>query len=277
MRRWSVAAVLALGIVLVGAACGTGSEPKAAGRSSKVSTAALLAAAPGKAAEAGGARFEMTMTVPTGKDDAVVRASGIVDLRRGDMQMSMNMRDFAPALPSADVEMRMVDGVIYMNFGDLADRMGLGDTPWLKLDPAAFGVPDSAMRQQQNPADLLQTLRGIGDVEAVGSATVRGVDTTEYRGTVDLRKALDGLGPDVTDAMKRQLGQLGVASMPVRVWVDGDGLPRREEIELSAGGQTVSARIDFFDYGADVSVQTPPADQIGELTDLLGSGTANAA
>jgi hypothetical protein len=128
MRRSLVAGVV---LVVALGACGSGSAGTAkSSKSSKVSTA-VLADVPTRAAAAGSARFAMTFDLPAGTPGTMT-ASGVVDFDSNDMQMTMDMSDLTPSAPDVSYEVRMVDGVVYMNLGALAS-MGLpaGTKPWI--------------------------------------------------------------------------------------------------------------------------------------------------
>jgi hypothetical protein len=61
--------------------------------------------------------------------------------------------------------------------------------------------------------------------------------------------------------------------VPVDVWIGkDDGLVRRLQIsyDLTESGRSVSTQLtlDLSDWGTDVSVQAPPADQVFDATDL---------
>ena len=100
---------------------------------------------------------------------------------------------------------------------------------------------------------------------------------------MDCRKALDAGVDDLelTAAEREQarkgmqwmLEQLGSDSVPVVVFVDDDGLLRRMTMDFAMkveGEQmSMSMRIDYFDFGADVDVQAPPARDVTDATDLL--------
>ena len=47
------------------------------------------------------------------------------------------------------------------------------------------------------------------------------------------------------------------------VRIDGDGLLRRYSMEIAEDtGGSASFVFDLFDYGADISIEAPPADEI---------------
>jgi hypothetical protein len=64
-------------------------------------------------------------------------------------------------------------------------------------------------------------------------------------------------------------GLLG-SEMPVDVWIDDDGLLRRMSMDMSVAGQTAHLQMEIWDYGVDVNVEAPPADQVGDMGSMLG-------
>ena len=83
---------------------------------------------------------------------------------------------------------------------------------------------------------------------------------------------LDELGIDKQtliqqlDAMRESVG----SDLPVDVWIDGDGLLRRLRMDLPFEGQHMSMVMDLDEYGVDVAVEAPPADQVTDLSSALG-------
>jgi len=83
--------------------------------------------------------------------------------------------------------------------------------------------------------------------------------------------------PGLRDAMKQFAGLFG--TIPADVWIDADGLMRRERIEIdfgkvlrglgAPGSQTddsvITEMLDFYDFGAPVHVEAPPADQVSQF------------
>jgi hypothetical protein len=138
----------------------------------------------------------------------------------------------------------------------------IGDTMYVTGD--AFGVQvgkrwvklsldeDDTIRDF-SPEKLLGMLREASlETERVGEEDVRGEPTVRYRLTVNCEQA--------------DVGCSGTAA-PVDVWIDDDGLVRR--IQLEDNGDP--ATIEFFDFGAEVDIEPPPADQVTDES-FLGTG-----
>lgn len=275
MRRSFVA-----GLVLVVALGACGSEVKSA---SKVSTVALVAGAADAAAEAKTARIEGYVLLRTDTKDVSVPVKGEMDTAKGAMSMRM---DAAAMIPGAegDIELRMVDGAMYMGFGDLlADAPGapraIRERPWVEVE-----IPEGASSAgTQNFADQLAALRGAGDVQQEGHDEIRGVETTKYHAEIDVQRALDRVASSDRDTVQKALGMFG-DSLPMDVWIDDDGLPRRiaMKVHMTTDGHsiTVDERMDFYDFGTDVSVEAPPPSEVMSMVEfqaLAGGSKRNTA
>jgi hypothetical protein len=83
---------------------------------------------------------------------------------------------------------------------------------------------------QQGPAQSLSILQNASSsgVQTVGTATLFGVNTTEYRTTVDLNKLASASGkPALAPAIQNLESKYHVSSIPVEVWLDSQQRLRR--------------------------------------------------
>lgn len=141
-----------------------------------------------------------------------------------------------------------------------------------------------------NPGQELSELAGVsGTVSEVGTATVAGVPTTEYRATVNLDKLANQeqatAGKKAAQAIRKQAKQLGTSTLPVEVWVASNNLVRRIRVQTpvptgtsgsgtsssgtgTAGG-TATATVTFTSFGEPVHITTPPASQTDNITNLV--------
>ncbi len=256
-RSWMVS----IAVVFALAACGNGTKVA----TSKVSTLEVVAAAPAAAVAQKTARLEGEMKMSTPDGDVTISMSGAADFVTNRVALSMDMSDVPGLGGNGTFEMRLVDGTMYMNMGGLAGALP-GGKQWIATDLRDFGGSESQLTGQ-NPADMLANLRGAGDVQDLGTATVNGVETHHYRAEVDLAKAMDKVAPKYRDQAKRSIKLLGT-TFPMDVWIDNDGLPRRMGLELHVRKIDMRERVDFTDYGEPVDVQAPPADQTMSLDAL---------
>lgn len=131
--------------------------------------------------------------------------------------------------------------------GPWAAGGGIGVDQWVKTT----GDDEDDSLQNFSPEHIVSILRrASSETERVGEEDVRDTPTVRYRLTVDCGRALlecDG-------------------EAPVEVWIDEDGLVRRIEFDDDSGTGT----FEFFDFGADVDIEPPPADEVVD-EELLGS------
>jgi hypothetical protein len=165
--------------------------------------------------------------------------------------------------------MLLDDTVLYMRFPVLAG--GGSGKPWLKMDlenlSRQAGTPLEQFGQlsQGDPTQTLKYLRAAGDFEALGSDRVRGIETTHYKGTIDLRKVLGEVDGPQQEQLERLLDQSGVSTVPAEAWIDGEGYLRK----LTALGLTM----ELYDFGAPVALDLPSEDEVTDLTELAGTGS----
>ncbi len=264
-------AALALGTALTVAGC-SGDGGSATSASPKTSTTVSSAAGGGTAENAAltadtfatrladaqktesSAQVSMTMSAAGQK----ITADATVDLSGETVAMDETV-NIPGMMPKATV--RAVDGMVYMNLGELSKNK------WIEIDPSDTSDPLASqftgMLDGADPTKQLEGLKGaITSLEKSGSPEkVDGVDAQKYVLTVDTSK-LGG-------ALKSQVGAAG-ASLPKTItytyWVDGDDLMRK--IEADVAGAKVE--MHFSHWGEPVTITAPPKGDIlsGGLEDL---------
>ena len=60
----------------------------------------------------------------------------------------------------------------------------------------------------------------------MGKEDVRGVETTHYKGTIDLEEAVANAPAEQREQLERLLEQSSVTDLPAEAWIDGDGYLR---------------------------------------------------
>jgi hypothetical protein len=109
-------------------------------------------------------------------------------------------------------------------------------------------------------------------------------DARERRATVDIRKYPETVEPDRREAAQRTVDFLikawGSPTHRVHVWIDGDGLIRREQLNYSfvESGEKAHARLvlDFLDVGTPQDIALPDDDEVvdisEEIAEQIGDG-----
>lgn len=287
MRR-SLAPVLLAALAVI-AGCGGGGD--SAGESSGGGTPLqAVAAAATKTGQEGSSRVSFVVSLSgVGSQQATIKGDGVFDSARHVGQMQMDLSDLGNAaggmqLGKAEVIFDRL--VVYMKFPFLA-QMQPNMKPWLKLDLAQIGnqqgfdLGQLTQLNQGDPTQALAYLRAASsDTKKVGEEDVRGTHTTRYHMTVDLKKVAATAPPAQRKQIQASIDQLveksGIRHVPADVWIDDEGLVRRiqlvyENFRFAAGQQgTMALTQELYDFGVDVKVSPPPADQITDLSTLLG-------
>ena len=275
-RRAAAIATLSL-ITLAACGGGGGTASKSAApaeASSTTSTTAaptpldLVLASSDKVADISTMAFTMTFGMPDGS----FSADGVMDMNGPRMRMTMDMASLIPPAErkaGTKVQMVLTDQAMYMQYPGIAAETG--GKRWLRVDLATLGQdnPLAPMIEQMREADPGQNvafLEGAQDVTTAGTEDVRGVSTTHYKFTIDMRKASAAAPENYRKFIDEALAQLGSSPLlPGDVWLDADGLPRRMSFEMSmapepgAAPMKVTVSMDIFDFGLPGSI-TPPAD-----------------
>jgi hypothetical protein len=292
------------------AGCGGGGEDGGAPAltTGGESAGSILAAAASETADSGSSRVDLTFSaeLPSelAQEPVTFTGQGAFDYasREGELTYDFSELFASLGLPRADepVEAIFQGDVFYMKFPLLSASLPEG-RPWLKLDLKALGEqPGVNLAQLQqlsqgDPSRALDYLRATGGtVEEVGSEQIRGVETTHYRGTIQLDKLADQVPAEQREQVRAAVQQLteqtGMTEIPTDVWVGEDGLIRRMTLnyraKVTAPGsdpQEVASTVtmEFHDFGAQVDVQPPRADEVTDVAELTapssgsGSGTGS--
>jgi hypothetical protein len=182
---------------------------------------------------------------------------------------------------SGKVEAVMTDGALYMNIAALDSKVqdALHGKTWVKIDAKDLGT--GSQLQQSDPSSALDGLRGISsDAREVGHATVRGVDTVHYRGTLDVEKAV-AKAPEASRARVRSALSQFDDGARLDVWIDSNGLPRRYSLSADIVKDSQRASLvesfDIYDYGVQVNVKVPPASDTVSYSELQAAQQAGRA
>jgi hypothetical protein len=211
----------------------------------------------------------------------------------GSIDLAMNLGNIpqvVQALGTSTLKIsELIDGTtLYLKFpAQLTSKLpSFGSKPWVKIDLAkaasSAGIPGIGSLidnpASSDPSQFLSYLHAAGTVTKVGSATVNGVQTTQYHAVIDLDKV-----PSSEPAASRSQAQAAIAGLekatnlhriPVDVWIDGQNLVRRIRMNFreTTSGQTVGVGItvDILDYGAQPPPAIPPPSQVTDASSLAG-------
>ena len=169
--------------------------------------------------------------------------------------------------------------------------------------PVPGGTPVGGACQLPNDNTFL--IEHVTGAEIVGQDNLDGLAVSHVRFTVDAvalaAEAVASFGDDSGAGGAVPFGgDFGPDELIFDVWIDGDGLIRRlsldlgavmeelmgdsDETESDSFGDAFASLFDitnvisYYDYGADITIEAPPADEIvGDFGDLMGSDFGEAS
>lgn len=222
------------------------------------------------------ARERNTMAVDLGALRKVLLASG--DATAADLD-----RFFG----NGRIEVVQDQRTIYLKMPFLAQQVQAA-TPWVGATAPVGGSSSSlgglgtlgafgglaGLGSAGSPADYFEQIKAVDPtVRESGKETVRGVETTRYSGSFDMRKLLSAqLTPEQATQLNAAMPLIDAFRIPYDVWIGEDGLPRRISTRIdfgslgstSGGGAApgMTFTYELFDYGAPGEIAIPPASEV---------------
>jgi hypothetical protein len=247
--------------------------------------------------EAGTLHETLTMSISAAGQSFSFSGEADVDNEHQRIDMTMDL-----GMLGGEMQMVMDEGVVYLRSPVFSDV----GTVWVsmdpaRLDPAAAGQLGGFGTGTTDPSAFVGLFAGVFDVRAKGEQELKGVSTTHYVGTIDLKKVLEGFsdigGKDVDAATKEQLAQaveqfesLGIGQrLPFEIWIDEEGLPRKQRVTMDFGdlvpgaeGASMDMTIELSDFGEPVDIEIPRRSEVTDVTETLagagaGMGTGSGA
>jgi hypothetical protein len=238
--------LLLVGVVSVGlgiAACGGEEEID------------VVAAAAGQSAAAGPVKvrvtqsFDLPVEVPAGMDTGM-DMNGVVDGDRSRWRTTLSEGD-----KDFTMEQITLGKVTYMRPPDIAEAQLPKGKKWIRMEMP--DLPDELEKQTSlgflwpmgnfDPVRFVEELRNSKDIEEAGDDEIDGRSTRRFRGRVDF----------------------GGERYPMQVWIDEQGLPRRQEVDMSfpEGKGKMVYRTDFLEYGVPGDFEPPPEGEVLDAED----------
>jgi hypothetical protein len=248
-----------------------------------------VAQAADRTVAAGGARIEGGGKFRGGGIEVPMTIDGACDFDDRRTSLSLDVPPNAALRPHEAAEagfpMELVldaGETVYYASADMRRKLPPGKD-WAKVDLGELDDETGLAFQQlnrydeTNPVEWLRLLRTSGDARRVGAERVNGVRTIHYRATIDLRSYPETLAEDEREKARETIERLSkidptsVEPMPVSVWIDEDGLVRRERVTIDQLVDGVRTRghltFDFVEFGRDVNVEVPDDDETIDVTD----------
>lgn len=194
----------------------------------------------------------LTMEMTAGGQE--IEVTGQADYTGDPVSMRMDMSGMGGA---GDMTMVMVDNVVYVQLAQMSEQ-------YVKVDLDDPGNPISgSFAGQLDPRAQAEMIEeGLTSATYVGEEEVDGEDLERYAAVVDSQAMLAGMDVDPGSA-----GALP-AEITYDLWFDADGLHRQMVIDMGAAAGEMLIR--FEDWGTDVDISAPPADQVTDLSEMGG-------
>jgi len=164
------------------------------------------------------------------------------------------------------METLLTGNAVYLKISSLARQLG---HPWVKVSFASLkhstGIslaPLIHQLQGNNPLAESQMLSAAKNVHQVGSATVNGVPTTVYTGTLNVAEAMSKLDPSLRKLVGPMMSATGITTAHFTAWVDGQHVIRKIAEKESGSGFRVSTLMMITSINQPVHVNVPPASQV---------------
>ena len=251
--RWALAGALLSVLIASGCGGGLSLDP--------------VASAANRTLDKQTGRFELAIKLSVPQlGSTTINGAGSFDAAEQSAALTMN----GIGTSTGSMELRMLYPVTYMRFANLPLPT---DKSWIKVDlekaANTLGVklPQFQLGGNPSPTDALAQLRGSKDAKKLGTETIDGVNTTHYRVTIDVDKALARATPQQRKALKQLIqaakrNGVDVAPTYADVWIGDDGLVRRFSEKLGSVG---TIAMTFSDYGEPVQIEAPPANETLDL------------
>ena len=253
MRR---VAVLVAAAPLLLAACGGGGGSSSS-QGAGMTPVAYVKQAAQKSAQASSEHVDLNATATVQGNPVTLTGSGDFDNAKKSGQMTVHAN-----LQGIDMQIdEVLDGTtLYLRSPLVSAALPAGKS-WLKIDLEKAGKAqgvDLSQLMGQDPSQAFAQLQASGRVAKVGDETIDGVDTTHYRGRLDLSKL---------SAAAKIKGLANAKYGPYDVWIGkDDGYVHRVKSSYSLGQQAFGLTMNFSDFGKDVSVNVPAASETADAT-----------
>jgi hypothetical protein len=207
-------------------------------------------------------------TTTAAKDSAAVelRVKGVWDIERSAVKSQV---DYATSAGGGSADYIVIRQVVYSS-------LGMEKGKWQRFDQAEGGVGQDSLGVLR-PTPVLEMLSGMGKhVTKVGTARIGGERTTEYKGTVDLRRASTAADKDTREAIAARRDSTQGAALDVHVWIDGaDRIRRVVTFSTAAEGKsTIKTTLELSSFGVAAKIDEPTADQFVRVTTTTTSAPA---
>jgi hypothetical protein len=289
MRKTTLVAAGAA-LVLTLTACSTSgtAEPAGAGNQTQAGGGGLLASPFTDAIQLASASKQGTEQSKSAKFSMEGSAAGQTLSATGAMAFDGANTKFSMTSTAAGetTEMRMVDKVMYIKLpADQQKQMGT-DKSWAKIsadgtDPVsqAMGSALSQSAEQSDPSKILDQVSKAGRIISSDQTQLNGEQVNHYKVELDIAKALDQFTGQIPASAREQVNEKLKGKdlkIPAELWLNKDNLPVQVTMDQGPMMQALGApagdakfTMKYSDWGTQVDVTAPPADQVVDFGELM--------
>lgn len=219
-----------------------------------------------KVVGAGTSKFVLTSQTRIGSQKVTFTGDGLFDF--GAKAGSLDLKLVAGGR-GGDIQERITGGNLYLS---------LPNMPGIFYKLALADVGGTSLGSSTDPSASFAALKGVSNgVQRVGSEAQRGVQTTHYKGAIDVQKALASSSGLAKDLLQKGFASSGLKTLPFDAYIDSAGRLRKyvQAVQLpgsaKTGGKPIDATttVELFDFGTKVDVQVPPVAKTKDGAPLL--------
>lgn len=282
IRKGVIATTLALAVSVTGIssnaahASGEGSHHRSDSDSSKAETSKATITA-------------IVSGVPGQTEPVTVTADGALNYKTQQGAFTVAEPDGAGGTLSTEM---ILDGTsVYTKVPEEA-LMQTGGKPWVKTDTIEEGQSLGIDLDLLNDENGMESLEAIAtEVTKVGKERIRGVKTKHYEVTLDFAAAAEKeTDPAAKESLTNIAALYGNTPVVADVWVDRKDRIRQISFTIDLSAMqipnapaeehltgTIDLKVEFYEFGTDVEVTVPPADQVVTAVELLAQQEASPA
>lgn len=265
--RTILSAVLVPLLLWGAAACGSGSDTKAGKDKVAADSFGVDPGGEVKAADFAKVLTDAMKSTKTSHLEMTMKLSALEATASGDVDQTTTPPEMAmtismPMFGDQPMDMRLVDGKLYMNLGTMS-----GDNFYV-IDPndANSQLGDmSSLTDSYNPEKLAGLYTdGAQKVVYVGEEKVDGASLQHYTLTMDTTKLsnLQDLGSSVTATLPE--------TIDYDMWLDSQN--RLSKVAMDLGKDVGTIDLTMSNWNEPVTIEAPPADQVTEMPKSGGLG-----
>ncbi|MFG1639705.1 hypothetical protein ACGFMK_05420 [Amycolatopsis sp. NPDC049252] len=211
-------------------------------------------------------------------------ASGAMSFDGANTKMSMTS-----SAAGQETEIRILDGAFYIKMpAEQAKQLGSGKQ-WIKFAPGGDDPfsqmlgSSSQSAEQSDPSKILDQVSKTGRIVSSDQTELNGQKVNHYVVEMDVAKSVDEFTKSMPEATRAKVAETlkgKDVKIPAEFWLDKDNLPVQVTMDQGPlmqamgvpGADSSKFTMKYTDWGTQVDVVAPPADQVADLGELLKGG-----